>query len=111
LGALTEFDYLKAVDDFSRIGALRLRSSDGEFLRSTEPRVRATPPLLELEQMYHSSRRVELNTETAEDLKYLQGKGTSLGGMRPKCTLVDEDGALALGKFPSVRSMQRQSRS
>ncbi len=40
--------------------------------------------------------------ESTEDLRYLQGKGTSLGGMRPKSTVVDEDGALAIGKFPSV---------
>jgi len=44
----------------------------------------------------------ELSQETAQDLAYLQGKGTSLGGMRPKCTILDADGALALGKFPSV---------
>ncbi|MFO1300040.1 MAG: HipA domain-containing protein [Burkholderiaceae bacterium] len=35
-------------------------------------------------------------------MRYLRGKGTSLGGMRPKCTMVDEDGWLAIGKFPSV---------
>jgi serine/threonine-protein kinase HipA len=32
LSALTELDYLAAVDDFSRMGALRLRDSSG-FLR------------------------------------------------------------------------------
>ena len=35
-------------------------------------------------------------------MRYLQGKGTSLGGLRPKCTVIDEDGRLAIGKFPSV---------
>ncbi len=35
-------------------------------------------------------------------LRFLQGKGTSLGGLRPKCTVLDTDGALALGKFPSI---------
>ena len=32
----------------------------------------------------------------------LQGKGTSLGGMRPKCTVLDDNGTLAIGKFPNV---------
>lgn len=102
LPALTALDYLTAVDDFSRIGALRLRDGQGNFLQTVEQGKRSTPPLLELQMMYEASRAVERNTETAEDLKYLQGKGTSLGGMRPKCTVLDEDGALAMGKFPSV---------
>lgn len=103
LCALTEVDYLCAVDDFSRIGALRLRDAEQTYLRKVEAGKRAIPPLLELEKMMAASRAVELSKETAEDLKYLQGKGTSLGGMRPKCTVLDDDGTLALGKFPSVK--------
>ena len=110
LRALTEADYLCAVDDFSRIGALRLRDATHGYLRSVEEGKRATPPLLELEKMLSASRAVELSKETAEDLKYLQGKGTSLGGMRPKCTVLDEDGALALGKFPSVKDERSVTR-
>ena len=102
LGPLTEIDYLAAVDDFSRIGALRLRDEKGQYLRSTPQGERTTPALIELEKILNASRAVELSQETVEDLKYLQGKGTSLGGMRPKCTVQDTDGALALGKFPSV---------
>jgi serine/threonine-protein kinase HipA len=45
---------------------------------------------------------VEEHRETAEDLAYLRGRGTSVNGLRPKCTLLDEDGSLAIGKFPSV---------
>ncbi len=103
LPALTELDYLLAVDDFSRVGALRLRDPDGtNWHRTTPGGQRSTPPLIELERVFLASRAVERGDETAEDLRYLQGKGTSLGGMRPKCTLVDEDGRLAIGKFPSV---------
>ncbi|KAB7603422.1 type II toxin-antitoxin system HipA family toxin [Verminephrobacter eiseniae] len=100
--ALTELDYLLAVDDFSRVGALRLRDPDGAWHRTVQAGRRNTPPLIELERVFQASRAVERGQETAEDLRYLQGKGTSLGGMRPKCTLVDEDGRLAIGKFPSV---------
>ncbi|WP_168224930.1 type II toxin-antitoxin system HipA family toxin [Azoarcus sp. DD4] len=102
LQALTELDYLLAVDDFSRVGALRLRDPDGTWHRTPMLGRRSTPPLVELERVFLASRAVERGDETAEDLRYLQGKGTSLGGMRPKCTLVDEDGRLAIGKFPSV---------
>lgn len=102
LPALTELDYLLAVDDFSRVGALRLRDSDGAWHRTVPPGRRSTPPLIELERVFQASHALERGQETSEDLRYLQGKGTSLGGMRPKCTMVDEDGLLAIGKFPSV---------
>lgn len=110
LTALTELDYLCAVDDFSRIGALRIRDVNGGYLRSVGEGRRTTPPILELEKMMAATRAVELSQETAEDLKYLQGKGTSLGGMRPKCTILDEDGTLALGKFPSVKDERSVTR-
>lgn len=102
LAALTEMDYLLAVDDFSRVGALRLRDAGGRYLQTVDEGRRSTPPLIELERLFLASRAVERGEETTEDLRYLQGKGTSLGGMRPKCTLVEEDGWLAIGKFPSV---------
>lgn len=101
LPPLTELDYLCAVDDFSRVGALRLNKND-TYLRTVAEGRRTTPPMLELERMYQASQAIEKNQETAEDLKYLQGKGTSLGGMRPKCTVLDENGYLSIGKFPSV---------
>lgn len=102
LAALNELDYLAAVDDFSRVGALRLRDANGLFLRTVEDCQRSTPLLVELEHIYSASRAVEMSQETAQDLMYLQGKGTSLGGMRPKCSILDEHGRLAIGKFPSV---------
>jgi len=102
LGPLTELDYLAAVDDFSRVGALRLRNEQGQYLRIVANGERATPAFLELETILSASRAFELSQETSADLAYLQGKVTSLGGMRPKCTLQDADGTLCLGKFPSV---------
>jgi len=101
--SLTEMDYLLGVDDMSRIGAIRLMDDRGRFLRTLEEAGRGTPPLLELAQLMAATRAVEMNKETEADLRYLRGRGTSLGGMRPKCTLVDEDGHLAIGKFPSVK--------
>jgi serine/threonine-protein kinase HipA len=110
LPPLTELDYLLAVDDFSRVGALRLRNPDGAWHRTVSNGRRSTPPLIELERVFQASQAVERGQETAEDLRYLQGKGTSLGGMRPKCTLMDEGGRLAIGKFPSVGDIRSVTR-
>jgi serine/threonine-protein kinase HipA len=110
LKPLTEMDYLSCVDDFSRVGALRLRDEKGQYLRSVPKGERATPAFLELEQILLASRAVEMSQETAADLAYLQGKGTSLGGMRPKCTILDADGALSLGKFPSINDERAVTR-
>ncbi len=99
---LNALDYLLAVDDFSRVGALRFRDEAGVFQRAQEEGRRAAPPLIELGALLSASRAVEANKETAADLAYLRGRGTSLGGMRPKCTVIDKDGALSIGKFPSI---------
>jgi len=99
---LNELDYLLAVDDFSRVGALRFQDEDGVFQRALEEGRRTAPPLIELKHLLAASRAVEENNETAADLAYLRGRGTSLGGLRPKCTVIDEDGSLSIGKFPSV---------
>jgi len=101
--SLTEMDYLLGVDDISRIGAIRLMDDRGRFLRTLEEDGRGTPPLLELAHLMAATRAVEMNKETEADLRYLRGRGTSLGGMRPKCTIVDEYGRLAIGKFPSIK--------
>jgi serine/threonine-protein kinase HipA len=55
-----------------------------------------------LRDLLAATRAVETNPESAADLAYLRGRGTSLGGMRPKCTVVDDAGHLSIGKFPSV---------
>jgi serine/threonine-protein kinase HipA len=100
---LQAIDFLLAVDDASRVGALRFQDEAGAFCRATEPGRRTAPPLIELRHLLSATRAVETETETAADLAYLRGRGTSLGGLRPKCTVLDEDGCLAVGKFPSVK--------
>lgn len=99
---LVALDYLLAVDDVSRIGALRLQDEEGVFQRAPQEGRRTTPPLIELGPLLAATRAVETNTETAADLAYLRGRGTSLGGLRPKCSVLDDDGGLSVGKFPSV---------
>ncbi len=102
LSPLNALDFLLAVDDASRIGALRFRDEEGIFQRATEEGRRTAPPLIELGALLSASRAVESNTETVADLAYLRGRGTSLGGLRPKCTVIDEGERLSIGKFPSI---------
>jgi serine/threonine-protein kinase HipA len=100
---LNDMDFLLAVDDASRAGALRFRDESGSFCRASEPGRRIAPPLVELGRLLAATQALESDSETAADLAYLRGNGTSLGGMRPKCTVVDDDGNLSIGKFPSVK--------
>lgn len=100
--SLNSLDFLLAVDDFSRVGALRFQDEDGIFRRALEEGRRTAPPLIELSHLLAASHAVEAGNETAADLAYLRGRGTSLGGLRPKCTVVDDEGRLSIGKFPSI---------
>lgn len=95
-------DFLLAVDDVTRVGALRFQDEGGIFQRAPEDGQRTAPPLIELGLLLAATRAVEKNSESAADLAYLRGRATSLGGLRPKCTVIDDDGRLSIGKFPSV---------
>lgn len=52
-----------------------------------------------------------MNIETEADRSYLRGRGTSLGCLRPKCSVLDDDGHLAIGKFPSVADQRAVTKS
>lgn len=98
---LNDFDFLLRVNDISRVGAIRLQDENGVFQRASGQK-RDTPTLVALPDLLTASKAVEQGRETARDLVYLRGNGTSLGGLRPKCSIIDADGSLAIGKFPSV---------
>jgi serine/threonine-protein kinase HipA len=99
---MNALDLLLSVDDVSRVGALRYRVDHGAFQRASEPGRRHIPPLIELADLLAATQAVERNDETAADLRYLRGHGTSLVGLRPKCSVVDDDGMLSIAKFPSI---------
>ena len=107
LSPLNALDFLLAVDDHSRCGALRFADEEGQFQAARDPDRRTAPPLIELGHLLSASRAVETSMETAADLAFLRGRGTSLGGRRPKCTVVDDDGSLSIGKFPSVTDRRK----
>ncbi|TDQ39551.1 type II toxin-antitoxin system HipA family toxin [Thiopseudomonas denitrificans] len=98
---LMPVDFILWVDDAVRVGALRLFDPEQQsYLRSGSEH-RHVPPLVELAAVLQASRALESGTESEQDLQYLLGRATSLGGARPKSTVIDLDGCLALGKFPS----------
>ena len=99
---LGEADYLLLVDDEARQGGLRFAETpDGPFL--AEPRGWRIPPFVELPRLLSAATRVTNDEEDDEDLRILIGPGSSLGGTRPKASVRDRDGHLALAKFPDRR--------
>ena len=96
---LREIDFLLRVDDEARLGALRFAERDGgPFLAESGPT--AIPPLLELPKLLSAADHVSEDSDTTEDLRLLLAPGSSLGGARPKASVRDFDGHLAIAKFP-----------
>jgi serine/threonine-protein kinase HipA len=96
---LNEGDILLMVDDEARQGALRFAEREGgPFLR--ENRGMRVPPLIEIPKLLAATEHLEEDKETAEEIRLLLAPGSSLGGARPKASVRDRDGALAIAKFP-----------
>ncbi len=97
---LREIDYLLMVDDEARMGALRFAQREGgPFLAEYSPA--KIPPLIELPRLLSAIERALSDTDTDEDLRLLLAPGSSLGGARPKASVRDRDGHLAIAKFPN----------
>lgn len=102
---LTSFDYLMGIDDASRMGGFRFSETLGGKYINCEENLRV-PPLANVKELMCAAREIELSEEnhTLPSKKWLiqlLHPGTSLGGARPKASVVDEDGALTVAKFPS----------
>ncbi|MFM0247110.1 type II toxin-antitoxin system HipA family toxin [Paraburkholderia sediminicola] len=104
---LYESDYLMGVHDAYRVGALRFRRDDeGPFLDDQHDI--AAPPFVQLRALEAASLALErdkdnMASEADEWLRMLIAPGGSLGGARPKASVVDPTGHLWIAKFPSVR--------
>lgn len=97
---LFERDYLLMVNDETRQGALRFTlEPDGPFLADSSSI--KIPPLVELPRLLSASDSVVNNEDNEEDLRLLLVPGSSLGGAQPKASVVDNNGGLAIAKFPS----------
>lgn len=97
---LLEADYLLGVNDEARQGALRfsLELDKAVFLAAKDQN--PIPSLIKLPKLLSATERFLDNEESAEDLKLLLAPGSSLGGARPKASVQDKDGNLAIAKFP-----------
>jgi serine/threonine-protein kinase HipA len=96
---LFEMDFLLLVDDEVRAGALRFAEKEGgPFL--AEPGKFRIPPIVELNRLLQATERVLDDKESDEDLRLLLAPGSSLGGARPKASVRDAQGRIAIAKFP-----------
>lgn len=102
---LFESDYLLGVYDEHRMGALRFRTApQGPFLDNNKDR--ASPPWTSLRELEHACLELEKNDAERNPsyskwLQMLISPGGSLGGARPKASVIDENKHLWIAKFPS----------
>ena len=99
LRTLMEIDYLLMVDDEARQGALRFATQEGGLFLAGGEAARI-PPLIDLPRLLSAAEHVVGDTDSDEDLRLLLAPGSSLGGARPKASVRDRDGHLAIAKFP-----------
>jgi serine/threonine-protein kinase HipA len=93
-----DIDYVLALEDTTRLGALRFRADPANpFLATSQGRL---PPLVRLQALLRAADAIHGETDTADDLRFLLGAGSPLGGARPKAAVGLADGRLALAKFP-----------
>ena len=99
---LYDSDYLLGVYDETRLGGIRFKTeSNGAFL--SDDKETAAPPWASLRTLEEASRNFE-NEDTALSEKWLNQlirPGSSLGGARPKATVIDPKEQLWIAKFPS----------
>ena len=95
---LLEVDYLLDVADVSRLGALRFRKMGDDVFQA--PTSVGVPGLIELGRLLQATERILRDQETDEDLQLIFAPGSSLGGARPKASVMDQHRHLAIAKFP-----------
>jgi serine/threonine-protein kinase HipA len=102
---LVESDYLLGVYDGHRLGGLRFRIEGGPFLDDNIDL--ASPPWTSLRELEHASFQlervgVEREASYGKWLSLLIAPGRSLGGARPKASVLDTKKRLWIAKFPSA---------
>ena len=102
---LSSFDYLIGIEDFSRMGAFRFKeSTNGEYINVSE--VLRIPPLTDIRELIAASSEIEKSEDENRlpEMRWiaqLVQPGSSLGGARPKASVIDENKILYIAKFPS----------
>lgn len=102
---LFETDYLLGVYDAHRMGGLRFKlDKDGSFLNDNKEM--ASPPWTSIRELEQISLRLE-DDDVVNDPEYMKwlnmlvAPGSSLGGARPKASVLDNENHLWIAKFPS----------
>lgn len=102
---LFETDYLLGVYDQHRMGAIRFKEAiEGPFLNDNK--AMAAPPFTSLRELEQASLQLE-NDDSVDNPEYLKwlnmliAPGSSLGGARPKASIIDTNNHLWIAKFPS----------
>lgn len=99
---LLDSDFLVGVYDEARMGGLRFKTSkDGDFISNDKEY--ATPPWTSLRELEQASVAFENEEESFDEkwIRQLIAPGSSLGGARPKASVMAPDGSLWIAKFPS----------
>ncbi|MBP7555507.1 MAG: HipA domain-containing protein [Chitinophagaceae bacterium] len=103
---LFEEDYLLGVYDAHRMGGLRFKIEGNDHFQH-ENNGLAVPPWTSIRELEQASLALEkdlLNDVLAKKwINMLIAPGASLGGARPKASVLDEKGHLWIAKFPSVK--------
>ena len=99
---LYDSDYLLGVYDETRMGGIRFKLDEHESFLSNDKEI-SIPPWTSLRTLEEASRNFEKdeNSLTEKWLKQLIRPGSSLGGARPKATVIDTNDQLWIAKFPS----------
>ena len=99
---LYDIYYILGLNDETRLGVIRFKTEpNGAFL--SDDKETAAPPWASLRTLEEASRNFE-NEDTALSEKWLNQlirPGSSLGGARPKATVIDPNEQLWIAKFPS----------
>ena len=102
---LSSFDYLIGIEDFSRMGAFRFKESiNGDYINASE--ILRIPPLTDIRELIAASSEIEKSEDENRlpEMRWiaqLVQPGSSLGGARPKASVIDENKILYIAKFPS----------
>ncbi len=100
---LHDLDYILAVHDKARLGAIRFKlNKKGAFLDNEQ--TRAIPPWSSVNELQYGASVVESDEDYTDIYKWLTmliAPGSSLGGARPKANIMDKTGHPWIAKFPS----------
>ena len=102
---LSDWNYLKGVEDELRMGGFRFQEPDsGAFISSTPSY--SVPPVIQIDELLQAAKEIEKSEykHLKPEKKWVQRlfqPGSSMGGARPKAC-VQSGGHLYLAKFPSI---------